>query len=375
VQTLSSQPTINSLPPPKKPATFENPLTRPEIGPYKNHPLVQPQPAILSVPERQEVSVLIHPKTESRPVVSVRRELPDEIKDIFKTSSEDFADYAKNRTPKNPSSQNEILDKWDRALLLGEYPPEHQKPKRLSFTPNTSFVPKKTDAYQSSTAFPSRVMDEDTISPTLRKKYRAVTAPHTEPARVMPIVPKKPSDTPKSTPNKTAPAQKPILITATIPVKPKQPITNTTHPINSLPLPAPIQETGKPFLKTVPQKPKNQAPEGLAMPSPSMSETLVEKIIEGQMRGVFENAPPLLQKELEKMTVRDIIAISDKKTPGDTIENEVWKKRLREYLIKLRTQAISVLPDVSMATPTEGELVLDYVKRIYPILLKAQVTK
>lgn len=93
------------------------------------------------------------------------------------------------------------------------------------------------------------------------------------------------------------------------------------------------------------------------------------------MRGVFENAPPLLQKELEKMTVRDIIAISDKKTPGDTIENEVWKKRLREYLIKLRTQAISVLPDVSMATPTEGELVLDYVKRIYPILLKAQVTK
>lgn len=111
------------------------------------------------------------------------------------------------------------------------------------------------------------------------------------------------------------------------------------------------------------------------VPTPNMSETLVEKIIEGQMRGVFENAPPLLQKKLEKTIVREIFSATDEKDSKENIENEVWKKRLREYLTKLQGQAQSVFPDTTIANPIEGELVLDYVKRIYPILLKAQIVK
>jgi hypothetical protein len=91
------------------------------------------------------------------------------------------------------------------------------------------------------------------------------------------------------------------------------------------------------------------------------------------MRGVFENAPPLLQKELEKTAVREILIFADNAISKDNIENEVWKKRLREYLVKLHEQAMSLFVDKSAADPTEGELVLDYVKRVYPIVLKAQV--
>ena len=91
------------------------------------------------------------------------------------------------------------------------------------------------------------------------------------------------------------------------------------------------------------------------------------------MRKVFENAPPLLQKKLEKTVVQDILFDFNEKTTEGSIENEVWKKRLREYLVKLSQQTMPTFSDANTMNPTEGELVLDYVKRVYPVLQKAQI--
>lgn len=306
------------------------------------------------------------------PTIPTRRKLPDEIKKIFETNSTNFAAYAKNGKQETILSLNKTLDEWDRALLLEEYRPalpERQKPKRLSFIPTPAFVPKKNDLQEIGAAFPSRVMDEEVASPVLRTE-----PPITAPVLIKPIstatpaIPQKPQNVLKNTlgEKNTVP---------NIPLKPKQSPISTTRSTNPLPLSILNKDILIPLRPVVPQKTVSQGPERPSAPPPNMSETLVEKIIEGQMRGVFDNAPPLLQKELEKAIVKEIIAPTNEKAPRDNIENEVWKKRLREYLTKLHEQAVSVFPDTNMANPTEGEFVLDYVKRVYPILLKAQVMK
>ncbi len=169
VQTLSPQPTINSLSIPQKPKALKaiaDPLARTEIGTTNN--------------------AALRAKTESPPI----RRLPDEVKKVFETASRNFADYASDKKygEKKGAAVSEkplvAMDEWDRALLLGEYPlaaVEKQKPKRLSFAPTTnSLVPQKTDMRRSGTAFPSRVMDEGIVSPV-----RRVT---------MPVVPQKPKN-------------------------------------------------------------------------------------------------------------------------------------------------------------------------------------
>lgn len=401
MQTPSSQPTISSFPVPKKSATFlKNILERPELEPAPNHPLVQPEPIIPvssawekhlpfswkpgsaatetknNPPSGDKVSIVAGQNKDASLTTPTRRKLPDEIKAIFQTSSNDFAAaYKKN----GAQEINGIMDEWDRALLLGEYPPAallSQKPKRVSFVPAPSFVPQKSNAQESGTAFPSRVMDEGVASPVPRAEFRVVTTPTIQirpAATTAPIIPQKPQNALRKVPSETIPKKTAIpLFVPNIPIKPKRP----ESPTNSLPLLVPAKNPLPPLKPAVLQTPANNPDkENHAVPPPNMSETLVEKIIEGQMRGVFENAPPLLQKELEKMTVREIMAVTDDKTPRGTIENEVWKKRLREYLAKIHEQAISSFSDINIANPTEGELVLDYVKRVYPILLKAQVTK
>jgi hypothetical protein len=420
VQTLSSPSSIRSpitsLGVPKKPATFlENPLERPEIGTHGEPPLVNPRTDVSLVsgsrtpqikdslndirvipnsevaparlpqlwkPEKQEAFA---PKkapsaTTQTPVAPtqnknvgtaaapLKRRLPDEIKQIFESNSKDFAEYVKNNKKGDEKKSaallektEEKLDKWDRALLLGEYPLERQKPKRIAFVPSSSFVPKKTGAGPISATFPSRIMDTEIASPVHRKESRVPFHPrvNTVPLTAsLPVIPKKPAGVPKNTAGVPIAEKKPGVVPPTvIPVKPKQTV------VAAIPVPtAPARPLGLPKLEKPPVPPAN------------MSETLVEKIIEGQMRGVFENAPPLLQKELEKVSVREILAPTKENSAG-SIENEVWKKRLREYLTKLQGQALSVFSDASAASPTEGEFVLDYVKRIYPILLKAQVMK
>jgi hypothetical protein len=408
VQTFSPQSTINSLPIPQKSVAFlKNPLERPELEPSPNHPMmVEPQSVtpVNSVWEKHlpfswktgAVAEIQNdpPLTDTAPLVSAqnknvlatptRRKLPDEIKAIFETNSSNFVAYAKNGV----QEKTKIMDEWDKALLLGEYPAaalERQKPKRVSFISPLSLVPQKSSLQESGTTFPSRVMDDGVASPV---PPRTVTTPviQIKPVSAVPNIPKKPQNILGGTAKEVVPKKEGVLIfTSAIPTKPKQPPADTTLPANdfspSIIPKAPLPSSGSPVL-AVPLSPKvevsrgNIAPANSSIPPPpNMSETLVEKIIEGQMRGVFENAPPLLQKELEKTAVREIMSAADEKGGGGNIENEVWKKRLREYLTKLHEQAVSVFSDIGVVNPTEGELVLDYVKRVYPILLKAQVMK
>lgn len=414
VQTLSPQSTINSLPIPQKSVAFlKNPLERPELEPSLNHPMMTEPQSVIPVnsvwekhlpfswkPEEVTVTETKNdpPLTDGVPLVPtqnknvlatpVRRKLPDEIKAIFETNSSNFVAYAKNGV----QEKTKVMDEWDKALLLGEYPPavlERQKPKRVSFVLPPSLVPQKSSLQESGTAFSSRVMDEEVASPVPPQiNPQTVTTPRIQikPVSAAPSIPKKPQNILGDTVKEVVPKKEGAsLFTSAIPIKPKQPPASTTLPTNDFPPPvipkAPLPSSGSPVL-TVPLSPKIEVSRGSVAPAnssvpppPNMSETLVEKIIEGQMRGVFENAPPLLQKELEKTTVREIMSAAGEKGGGGNIENEVWKKRLREYLTKLHEQAVSVFPDISVANPTEGELVLDYVKRVYPILLKAQVMK
>lgn len=443
MQTLSSPSNISSpitsLGVPKKPTVFlENPLERPEIGAFGEHPLVNPRPdvsvvsgsRILQVQDSPR-DVRVIPKSEITPLrlpqlwkpetfapknapsaipqtpvtpaqnknvgtaaAPLKRRLPDEIKQIFESNSKDFAEYVKNNKKGGEKKSDQLLekteekvaenlDKWDRALLLGEYPPERQKPKRIAFVPTSSFVPKKAGAEPISAAFPSRVMDTEIASPIHRKDLRTAVHPHITPALPAvppPVIPKKPADAPKNIASSPIAEKKPVAAPSpAIPVKPKRPATAAIPiPIAPArqPLPVPQKDASPaPLSQTLSLPPLGiPKPEKPPVPPANMSETLVEKIIEGQMRGVFENAPPLLQKELEKATMREIMDPINENQTG-SIENEVWKKRLREYLTKLHEQAVSVFLDTNTANPSDGELVLDYVKRIYPILLKAQIMK
>lgn len=384
VQTFLSQSKIDSLPVSQKSATFfENPLDRPEIASSEANPMIPPR----SVPVQETESLsnisrksplIIVENTNIDAAVPARRKLPDEIKAIFETTSKNFSDYAKNNGEKNDTlflEKADTMDQWDRALLLAEYPPavqERPKPNRVSFVPAVSVapnVPKKSDKREIGTEFPSRVMDKE-VAPPVRSSESAT-----------PVIPQKPKNAAQNIPEETANKKGVMPPVLSIPVKPKQSDTNSIRPM-SFSSPTPPLAPGvsahysaeKPILV-------NQIAERPAVPPPNMSETLVEKIIEGQMRGVFENAPPLIQKELEKISVSEILAAVDEKILAGGIENEVWKKRLREYLLKLQGQAGSVSQpaaaqaDTFSAHPLPGEQVLDYVKRVYPIILKAQVLK
>lgn len=250
-----------------------------------------------------------------------RRQLPDDIKGIMETSSRNFAAYAKNVEKTEP-----IMDEWDRAILFGEYSPRQiarQKIQKILSLPSSSPIPKKIDTYVTGAAFPGRVVDSDASSLLSTRNS---------------VIPKTP---------------------AVVPQKPKN---KEVEPKNTLTAP----------LGNVPLKPKQagQLPANNVLTPPSMSDKLTEKIIEGQMRSVFENAPPLIQKSFEKMTVKDIL---ENTLSGGNIENDVWRKRIREYIEKLRIQARPVFPDANAAEPRDGELLLEYIGRIYPSILKAEL--
>lgn len=389
MQTLSSKPTSSSLSIPKKPvAFFQNPLERLEISSSENHPLVHAEPLTKTTAKESVVkdsSWEKHlpsswkPKTDSaakktEPIKTPppsnippqeKRRLPDEVKAIFEKNSKNFSVLAggdeksgEQKAEKTPA-QTTILDEWDRALLFGEYPPEQKSPKRLSFeghlSPSGSLsVPKKDAFTEVGTVLPTRVMDKEIVSPTLHKETPVL---HAKPLSKVSIVPQKPKSFSGNSPLGNTNGGKSPLTPLHIPTKPKTSLVSSSPEKNEVSQTPKITDNKKDVDSTT--------------PPPTMSETLVGKIIEGQMRGVFENAPPLLQKNFEKTLVYEILTLEGQKNTGESIENEVWKKRLREYLLNLQGRAVSAFPDPSMAQPTENELVLDYVKRVYPVLLRS----
>ncbi len=158
MQTFSSQSKINPLPIPQKTTAFADPLTRPEIKAPIDRTEIRP--------ERHNTS------PQNKPAIRERRKLPDEIRKIFENTSKDFASYAQKESgmvlPEKPKPlEKNTMDEWDRALLLGEYPPavtERPKPKRVSFTSVLSTTPEKSAAPKTGVIFPNRIVNETVVS-------------------------------------------------------------------------------------------------------------------------------------------------------------------------------------------------------------------
>lgn len=271
-------------------------------------------------------------------------DLPDEIKKIFAMGDDDFSQYIKNKPNEKEGEENKradpIMDEWDKALLLGEYPKEVEKRRIIlpGFSPD---VPQKSAYRPVKAVFPTRIIDE--VAPILKH-----TQPETEPITkhvVIPntSVPKKPTE------QKTALPASPAKMS--IPIKPK------------------------PSPETIPPKTGPEIPQ----PSAAMSEALVEKISIGQITNVLKNAPPTLQNKFEKIPVQTILApknvLSGDTATESNLEDDLWLKKLCEYLEGIRAQAQLVFVDPKDADPKDGELMLDYVKRVYPITLKMRVEK
>lgn len=320
--------------PPKE--TLSAPAKTLPVLPWKN----QPTPKAPSQSPKTPASVFHAPETP-------RRKLPDEIKDIFEANSKNFADYAKNGKKDSiapdvkTETSKQVMDEWDRALFLGEYSPmqiSHRKIEKLLSLSVSSPIPKKADAFVAPAAFPGRVIETPVI-----------TTHKNAPKPVIKLAAEKPGE-----------SAAPLPKAGAIPQKPKSSDPTPTAGVSST------------TALQIPKKPMVQSPKVSSEPSPNISDKLVEKIIEGQMRSVFENAPPLIQKSFEKMTIKEIETGS---APAGNIENDVWKKRVREYVKKLRVQAHSAFPGSSTMDPLEDELFLNYIGRIYPSILKAELAQ
>jgi hypothetical protein len=89
------------------------------------------------------------------------------------------------------------------------------------------------------------------------------------------------------------------------------------------------------------------------------------------MKSVFENAPDGVKTLMEKMPAKSIFlpnSFSDE-------QNNVWKNRLRDYIVKIRWESKAVLGNTSVTDPKEDETVLDYIRRIYPSVVRAEINE
>jgi hypothetical protein len=122
------------------------------------------------------------------------------------------------------------------------------------------------------------------------------------------------------------------------------------------------------------QTPTNNQTNGTVSTAPEseMGEQLQKKIIEGQLKSIFEDAPAGVREELEKTLASDILSI--KNIEGDVQnQNDVWKKRLLDYIIKLKWQGKTAFKKTEDTDPKEGETIASFIQRIYPSVIKVEM--
>lgn len=340
-------------------------------------------------------------KTKTMP-----RVLPPDVVKHFEENSNAFVNFAKQK-------ENETLAKigdsvidvklWDRALLLEEYP-NGRMPVEIEAKKDESVVsiPKKPWK-PAGDILPTRVVtDMPKIPQSAQKEFVAIEIPkknEPEQIRLPRYIPKKPvstmslpgdNDTAKSaTATKETEIQKMPVFDKPIEIKKIEPTDKTNGMIAEIPkkpvsaiIPSlPSQNTGTtPIAKIIAenseitaQKPQLTEKELKDLPflsnQPEMGDALKTKIIEGQLRGVFENAPDGVKQQMEKLPAKEIL--SPESSSYD--QNDVWKTRLREYIIRLKWQGKTVFGNAESTDPKEGETVLGYIKRIYPAIVRAEV--
>lgn len=312
-----------------------------------------------------------------------KRGLPDNVREHFEENSRAFIDFAQ-KTEKNANkkiNEEQETNLWDNAIFFQEYP-NGRKPleikNELSSLPFA--IPKKQNS-EGSSLFPTRI-GTDTQKEKEQQTEKIV------PFHPIITVLKNSEDMSKdaknheysfSIPKKSETTSGAILPTqiATdvveknsspkeaknvvnnsvnffVPTKPKETIREQIH--------LPRYEAKK---NVTPQNIDTQKhPEGA-----EMSDDLKTKIIEGQLKNIFENAPEGTRATLEGMPAKMVFSTNTSAVD----ENEVWKIQLRDYVIKLKWQGKTVLDDTNTTNPKDNETVLDYIKRIYPAIVRAEV--
>jgi len=282
-----------------------------------------------------------------------KKSLPSDIREHFEANSSSFIEFAKKKndgiSKKIEESKEE--DVWDRALLFGEYPGG-----KIPMDINTEIkkniieiIPKKPVPKNLVGIFPNQFLPQEKINEVSEKKENKPAAPITisiEKIILPRFVPKKPEITNQTTNTEKKPAPTNIII----PTKPeqtqeKESIPNIKYPIkNNTDINSSQQEIKEPLQK---------------------------KIIEGQMRGVFENAPVNIKETLEKMPVQDILSLKEI-TEGDQSSDYFWKRRLRDYIQKIKEQGKTTVKNPQEIEPKENETVITFIERLYSLNMKQE---
>ncbi|MCK9351328.1 MAG: hypothetical protein WCT49_00250 [Candidatus Paceibacterota bacterium] len=352
-----------------------------------------------------------------------KKTLPDHVKAHFEENANAFVSYAlkvesdESKTKINEEQENEM---WTRAIFFGEFP-DGRTPLEIKDTELT--IPKKQES-AAEAVLPTRINDE--ISSEQKQETKSAIPEHPisaipekphEETETLPV-PKKPEPTttpifPRQIPSEPAehisipPPEEPKDISPSlfIPV-PKKPDHQNNADISTQTIPdtpkvlaaeipkPPVQDPtlikperirlpryeskNKKTETPVPVDPIPDEPIRSPFPHPvaplkenEMGDILKSKIIEGQMHEVFENASNRTKMTLEKMPAKtlllSVVSIND--------PDKLWKDRLQAYIIKLKWQAKTALGSSSVTDPEDYESVLDYIKRIYPAIIRAGVNE
>ena len=319
------------------------------------------------------------PATKKDDTTPGKKTLPQDVRDHFEANSSAFVAFAQKKDTglKSEMRESKEMDAWDKALLLGQYPGGNIP---MDIHTPSSFgvsVPKRPPSPTEGNILPNQVFAEmrgglkkesDKTEPVNKQttpidiSVEKITLPR--------FIPRKPQDTTAIKTDGTQNTSIPNTDTRTNRFNgflsgnitiPKKPISLTATEIS--------QPQNNTLAKT--EHMEKNIPTSI-MPEPGMGEMLQKKIIEGQLRGIFENAPEGIRENLEKMPARDILSVMD--TAGDTQRSDdVWKRRLRDYIIKLKWQGKTAFKNAADTDPKENETAAAFIQRIYPSIIKVEM--
>lgn len=363
----------------KNPAPVSEPekeeAAAPVPAPVKNPETTQPPKVsflgtlLSKIPKKKKGEEV--PKQKQQiplPVSSQKKSIPDSAREHFEASSAAFLSLAHNKENKN---QEEEMDEWDAALLLGKYPGgktplEIKAPvieKKESKTPEAPKEPdSKTETPLPTIKVPSKParQEQSPLLPTM------VTDPEKEVEKNKPSE-KAPLDIKSFLFKNPSLAQqaptmiKPLANDVSVPQK-----TNVEL-LNPEPEKTTINVTGDIIIPNQYNE-KSMKPEEII----PISNTLAQKIIQNQVAEVFSGAPYGVRTALEKIPAKELLHMEDPEKVGGP-GNVSWKKRLSEYLLSLKNSAQPILGPIG--EPGETETSIDYAKRIVPIITKNDALK
>ena len=359
----------------------------------------------IPVPEKEEAI----PEVESsEPKITIsndsfpKRQLPDEIKQHFENNSASFISFARQKESSSVLGDAEKQALWDRALLSEEFL-DGRIPLEIGdeSKKGVSFVPKKPEQTLGG-VFPTRVVSEtlkgvDDAGMIVSRPPKNIKTVEKTGSAWPEYVPKKPGDVvnkekyavmnsavEKSESAQSPVFEKPIHIETPnekerepglgIPKKPKTQNEPLVVSKNNTPEKIDAFIVAQKKALTLDDIKKETIPEAEAihiLKKTEIGDSFEEKIIDVQMRTIFENAPGGVRSQMEKMLAKELLTEKDQNEDL----NNIWKKRLRDYILKLKEQGKGVFEEVGATEPKEGETVLDYIRRIYLSIVRAEVLK